>query len=203
MWGLCSFTRCQGHTWSEPYDTVCVLVTQSWLFVIPRAVVHKLLCPWNSQGKNSRVGCHFLLQGIFLTQEWNPHLFCLLLCQACSLPLAPPEKPEYALVQFSSVIQPCPTLCNPMDCSPSGLLVHHQLLELAQTHAHPVGDSIQSSHPLLSPSPPAFSLSQHQCLSICLCKELNKWMLYYPFLKIWKILPVKPFFPDNLVKKKI
>ena len=61
-------------------------------------------------------------------------------------------------VQFSSVIQSCPTLCNPMDCRTSGFLVHHQLLELAQTHVHQVGDAIQPSHPLSSPSPPAFNL---------------------------------------------
>ena len=65
---------------------------------------------------------------------------------------------------FSSVTQLCPTLCNPMDCSTPSFPVHHQLLELAQTHVHLVGDAIQPSHPLLSPSP-AFSLSQHQSLS--------------------------------------
>ena len=67
-----------------------------------------------------------------------------------------------ASVQFSSVAQLCPTLCDPVDCSMPGLSVHHQLLELAQTHAHWVGDAIQPSHPLLSPSPPAFDLSHHQ-----------------------------------------
>ena len=59
--------------------------------------------------------------------------------------------------------QLCLTLCNPMDCSTPGLPVHH-LLEFAQTHVHWVGDAIQPSHPLLSPSPPAFYLSQHHCL---------------------------------------
>ena len=54
--------------------------------------------------------------------------------------------------------------CNPMDCSTPGFPVHHQLLELAQTHVHRVGDAIQPSHPLLAPSPPAFNLSQHQGL---------------------------------------
>ena len=66
--------------------------------------------------------------------------------------------------QFSSVTQSCLTLCNPMDCSTPGLPVHHQLPELTQTHVHWVGDAIQPSHPLLCPSPPAFILSQHQCL---------------------------------------
>ena len=63
---------------------------------------------------------------------------------------------------FSSVCQSCPTLCSPIDCSTPGFPVHHQLLELAQTHVHWVGD--QPSHPLSSPSPPAFSHSQHQGL---------------------------------------
>ena len=57
--------------------------------------------------------------------------------------------------QFSSVAQSCPTLCNPMNRSTPGLPVHHQLLEFTQTHVHLVGDAIQSSRPLSSPSPPA------------------------------------------------
>ena len=67
-------------------------------------------------------------------------------------------------VQFSSVTQSCPTLCDPKDCSTPGLPVHHQLPELAQTHVHQVGDANQPSHPLSSPSPPTFNLSQHQGL---------------------------------------
>ena len=67
-------------------------------------------------------------------------------------------------VQFSSVAQSCPTLCNPMNRSTPGLPVHHQLLEFTRTHAHRVSDAIQPSHPLLSPSPPALNLSQHQGL---------------------------------------
>ena len=67
-------------------------------------------------------------------------------------------------VQFSSVVQPCPTFCDPMNCSTPGLPVHHQLLEFTQTHIHRVGDAIQPSHPLLSPSPHAPNPSQHQGL---------------------------------------
>ena len=67
-------------------------------------------------------------------------------------------------VQFSSVTQLCSTLCDFMDCRMSGFPVHHQLQELTQTHVHQVGDAIQPSYPLLSPSPPAFSLFQHQGL---------------------------------------
>ena len=66
--------------------------------------------------------------------------------------------------QFSSVPQSCSTLCNPMNRSTSGLSVHHHLAEFTQTHVHRVSDAIQLSHPLLSPSPPAPSLSQHQSL---------------------------------------
>ena len=63
-----------------------------------------------------------------------------------------------------SVAPWCPTLCDPMNCSTPGIPVHHQLLELTQTHVHQVGDAIQPSHPLSSPSPPALNLSQHQGL---------------------------------------
>ena len=66
--------------------------------------------------------------------------------------------------EFSSVAQSCPTLCDPMNRSTPGLPVHHQLLEFTQTHIHRVGGTIQPSHPLLSPSPPAPSASQHQSL---------------------------------------
>ena len=68
--------------------------------------------------------------------------------------------------QFSSVSQSCPTVCDRMDCSMPGLPIHHQPPELAQTHVHWVGDAIQPSHPLSSPSPPTFNLSQHQGLQL-------------------------------------
>ena len=70
----------------------------------------------------------------------------------------------YFSVQFSPVVQSCPTLCDHMNCSMPGLPVHHQLPEFIQTHVHRVGDAIQPSHPLLSPSPPAPNPSQHQSL---------------------------------------
>ena len=67
-------------------------------------------------------------------------------------------------VELSSVTQSCPTLFDPMHCSTPGFPVHHQLLELTQTHVHQVGGAIQPSHPLSSPYPPTFNLSQHQGL---------------------------------------
>ena len=71
---------------------------------------------------------------------------------------------KHLLVQFSSVTQSCPTLCDPVNRSTPGLPVHHQLPEFTQTHVHRVGDVIQLSHPLSSPSPPAPNTSQHQGL---------------------------------------
>ena len=71
---------------------------------------------------------------------------------------------KFTSVQFSSVTQSRPTLCNPMNRSTPGLPVHHQLPEFTQTHVLPVGDAIQPSHPLSSPSPPAPNPSQHQSL---------------------------------------
>ena len=65
-------------------------------------------------------------------------------------------------IQFNSIAQLCLTLCNPMNCSTLGLPVHHQLPESTQTHVHWVGDGIQPSYPLLSPSPLALNPSQHQ-----------------------------------------
>ena len=73
-------------------------------------------------------------------------------------------KPFVGSVQSSSVVQSCLTLCDPMNHRTPGLPVHHQLLEFTQTHVHRVGDAIQPSHPLSSPSPPALNLSQHQGL---------------------------------------
>ena len=68
-------------------------------------------------------------------------------------------------LQFSSVAQSCPTLCDPMNRNMPGLPVHHQLPKLAQTHVHRAGDAIQPSHPLSSPSPPAFNLSSIRIFS--------------------------------------
>ena len=67
-------------------------------------------------------------------------------------------------MKSSSVAQSCLTLCDPMNHSTPGLPVHHQLPEFTQTHVHQVGDAIQPSHPLSSPSPPALNPSQHQSL---------------------------------------
>ena len=86
----------------------------------------RLLCPWDSPGKNIGVGYYFLLQGIFPTQGSNPCLLHLLPWQAGSLPLAPPGKPKdlpaaaAAAAAAAKSLQSCPTLCDPIDGSPPG-----------------------------------------------------------------------------------
>ena len=82
-------------------------------------------------------------------------------------------KDHISSVQFSSVTQSCPILCDPMNCSMPGLPVHHELPESTQTHVHRVDDAIQPSHPLLSPSPPALSLFQHQIIYFILKESLT------------------------------
>ena len=107
-----------------------------------------------------------------LDQRWNPRLlhrqgdlnhWITREAQAIWL-LGLPWAALSSVLPFSSVSQLCPTLCDPMNRSTPGLPVHHQLPEFTQTHVHRVGDAIQPSHPLSSPSPPASNLSQHQGL---------------------------------------
>ena len=111
------------------------------------------------------------------------------------------------VIQFNSVAQSSPTLCHPMDCSTPGFPVLHQLLELAQTYVHWVGDAIQPSHPLSSPFPPAFHLSQHQglfqwvgsfhqvakVLTLQLQHQSFQWIFRIDFLEDWLVwLPCSP-----------
>ena len=94
--------------------------------------------------------------------------------------IIPPNLSQLGPVQFSSVAQLCPTVCDPKNCSTPGLPVHHQLPELTQTHVHSIGDAIQPSHPLSSSSPPAFNLSQYQGLSQGIVL-LIRWPKYWSF----------------------
>ena len=86
----------------------------------------------------------------------------------------------FSSVQFISVAQLCPTLCDPMNSSMPGLPVHHHIPELTQTHVQWVGDAIQPSPPLSSHSPPAFNLSQHQGL-VQWVSSLIRWPKYWIF----------------------
>ena len=81
------------------------------------------------------------------------------------------------ITSVSSVAQSCPTLCDPMACSTPSFPVHHQPPELAPTHANPVGEAIQPSHPLVSPSPPAFSLSQSSNIELHKCYAVSRVQL--------------------------
>ena len=90
-------------------------------------------------------------------QTWQPD-------HRCSGLGCVPYRPCCCCCCCCSVAQSCLTLCDPIDCRTPGFPVYHQLPELAQTHVHRVSDTTQSSHPLSSPSPPAFNLSQHQRL---------------------------------------
>ena len=87
----------------------------------------------------------------------------------------------------SSVTQLCPILCDPMNHSTPGLRVHHQLPEFTQTHMHRVGDAIQPSHPLSSPSPPAPNPSQHQSFPVSQLRM--RWPKYWSFS--FSIIPSK------------
>ena len=128
----------------------------------------RLFFPWDSLGKNTRVGCHFLL------------LFIFTIYKSVS-------------VQFSSVAQSCPIHCNPMDCSIPGLRVYRQLLEFSQTHVHWVCDAMQPSHPLSFPSPPALNISQDQglfqwvCSLIQVAKVLDFHLQHQSFQWIFRI----------------
>ena len=108
--------------------------------------------------RNSACSGHSLPCSLAFHAQAHPPLFIHL--SGCPLSLPAP----IFSVQFSSVAQLCLTLCDPMAGSTPGFPVHHQLPELTQTHVHRVGDATQPSHPLSSPSPPAFNLSQHQGL---------------------------------------
>ena len=88
-------------------------------------------------------------------------------------------------VQFGSVTQLCPALCNPMDCSTPGLPVHHPLSEFMQTHVHWVGDSIQPSHPLSSPSPPPSTFPSIRVFS-------NESVLC---IRLWSLMSVPTHWP--------
>ena len=107
-------------------------------------------CPWTTLFWTKVGGT--IIHGFFFFQE------LILQCYTN------PEPQLGILIQFSPVSQSCPTLYNPVDFSTPGFPVHYQLTEPAQTHVHRVGDAIQPSHPLSSPSPPAFNLSKHQGL---------------------------------------
>ena len=121
-----------------------------------------LLCPWDSSGKNTWVGCRASSRGSSQPRDQTCISWVSCIGRG-SVALVTLEKP---IVQnlCCSVAKSCLTLCNPMDCSISGFPVLNYTPEFPQTHALWVDDDIEPSHPLSSPSPPALNLSQHQDL---------------------------------------
>ena len=138
-------TRFQQHEMTLHMDTTRWLILKpGWLYSL-QLKMEKL----NTVSKN-KTGSWLWLR------SWTPY---------CKIQTSLEESREnHWTIQFSSVTRLYLTLCDPMSCSTPGFLVHQQLLELAQTHAHWVGDDIQPSYQLSSPSPPVFNLSQHQGL---------------------------------------
>ena len=120
--------------------------------------------------KNPRDGGAWWADDYGVTQSWTRLKWLSISSSSCCIRvltcilLFTSHKDLLISVQFSSVTQSCPTLCNPMNHSTPGLPVHHQLLEFTQIHVHRVGHAIQPSHSLSSPSPPAPNASQHQSL---------------------------------------
>ena len=118
--------------------------------------------------------------------EFRKHAICYSMKKLMKSTL---ELNKFSSVQSLSSVW----LCNPMDCSTPGLPVHHQLPECTETHVHWVGDAIQPSHPSLSPSPPAFNLSQHQGLFKWVrslhqvAKVLELWLQHQSFQWIFRI----------------
>ena len=125
---------------------------------------------WSSQPRDwTWVPC---LAGRFFT-VWDTREAPLIFIYTCKYFLSDClVEMQSQSVQFSSVAQSCLTLCDSVDCSNPGFPVHHQVSELAQLMSHWVGDAIQPSHHLSSPSPPAFNLSQHQGLFQWVCSHL-------------------------------
>ena len=116
-------------------------------------------------GKNTRVGCHFPLQGIFLTQGSNLHLLWPLHCRWILSPLSHwgSHKKIVVVLLFSRQVMSYSS--RPHLLQHARLPVPHHLLEFVQVHVNWIGDAIQTSHPLSPPSPSTFNLSQHQGLS--------------------------------------
>ena len=118
------------------------------------------LCPWGFSKQEYWNALPYPPPGNLPNPGIKPRSLAL---KGDSLLSEPPGKPT-TVIQFSSVAQSCPSLCDPVNNSTPGLPVHHQLPEFTQTHVHRVSDAIQPSHPLLPPSPPAPNPSQHQGL---------------------------------------
>ena len=138
-----------------------------WLFSkrqVIRQTLYNLTYMWNLKKPNSLKQSRLVVPGAYrvgkMRRFWSEYKLSVVRGLSSGDLMYSMET----IVQFSSVAQSCLTLCDPMNRSTPGLPVHHQLPEFTQTHVHQVGDAIQPSHPLSSPSPPAPNPFQHQSL---------------------------------------
>jgi len=174
------FTRCWQYFspfTCLPWNTSPQFINRQWDFFHwhkPRIWFHALKIKVSSTATVIRKNLPLTSTMIFMiwSQYSTVYVFSLIQKQKCYF-LFLESVPLHFIPRISSVAQSCLTLCDPMDCSTPGLPVHHQLPELTQTHVHWVGDAIQPSHPLSSPSLPALNLTQHQRLF----KKLRSWHL--------------------------
>ena len=138
-----------------------------WLFSkrqVIRQILYNLTYMWNLKKPNSLKQSRLVVPGAYRVGKMRTLWSEYKLSVVRGLSSRDLMYSMVTIVQFSSVTQPCPTLCDPMNRSTPGLPVHSQLLEFTQTHVHQVGDAIQPYHPLSFPSPPVPSSSQHQSL---------------------------------------
>ena len=148
-------------------DSVCLRSSLSSTVVLPTPSAQSFLLYTELRWQYQSLSVWSLMFPLYATME-NWEKYSDSSCTSSSLMSLGGNKrnplwtPLLVSVQFSSVAQSCPTLCDPMNHSTPGLPIHHQLPEFTQTRVHWVSDPIQPSHPLLSPSPPALILSQHQ-----------------------------------------
>ena len=155
---------CIEHISSPSYTALSLLLCSSYLKMCS-ILNHSLLSVFNSCQFFTEVDIFKAINNLLVDKSSRYFSeFTNLICGIWHYWSFPPYNSLLPSVQFSSVAQSCPTLCDPMNCSTPGLPVHHQLPEFTQTHVHWVCDAIQPSHPGSSPSPPAPNPSQHQSL---------------------------------------
>ena len=143
------------HTWANiqlKFPSYWVLQYYDWVWASQIRSMGYRTHPFKTNQLNSiRV-----FQNVSCVKLLDPNFWSLVILEWGNCKICPD--------QYSSVTQSCPTLCDPVNRRTPGLPIHHQLPEFTQTHVHRVGNAIQPSHPLLSPSPPAPNPSQHQGL---------------------------------------
>ena len=160
--------------WGVRHKHILELLNHFFFFIFTRSVIQQIKNRLKIM-KTLWLQWNFSMQTLIYKnlRIYSRNYFLLLFCSWSNLELKlyTSSNEETKVSQLSSVAQSCLTLCDPMDCGNPGLPVHHQLPEFTKTHVHWVCDAIEPSHPLLSPFPPAFNLSQHQGLLQWVCSS--------------------------------